>query len=185
MLLIDNAECAVFYDELGVRTRKIPVDLSTSTQVLIRYVIVPVKPGDMLIAYGEVNVTNDVGRASPDHVRYNVGIGTSLHRYDGHAQAGAVRAATWERLAITGENVTPSGHHLTQNIMAPWVRVPDDWPEGHSAVIALMVDAHSTGWDDNYPLGGEHITVEQHGSAIVWRYRQRESTGGIPDGQES
>ena len=109
-----------------------------------------------------------------------MGIGTSLWRYNGTITPADARKATWERLGITGENVTPQGHHLTQNIMLPWVKVPEDWPAGHSAVIALMVDAHSTGWDDNYPLGGENITVEQHGSLIAWRYRQKEPTGGTP-----
>jgi hypothetical protein len=178
VLLVENADCAIFRDELQVRTRQIPVDLSTSTHVMIRYVVVPVQAGDVVLAYGAVNVTNDVGRASPDHKRYAVGISTSLHRYNGTITPPEERALTWERLGVTGENVTPQGHHLTQNVLYPWVKVPEDWPAGHKAVIALMVDAHSTGWDDNYPEGGEHITVETHGCLIAWRYRQRDPQGG-------
>lgn len=162
----------LLWDDYGIRTPRILVDLSTSTYVTIRLFTMFVEPGDVLILTGEANLTNNVGRTATGAVtgtRYPVGIATSLWVYDANAPSN-LRAATWVRLGTNGENATVDGHHIQQGLTRPYV-VPADWDPTHQMGIVLRVDAHSTGWDDNG--GADFVVVEKHGVLMVARYRAK------------
>jgi hypothetical protein len=156
-----------FDDPHGIRTTRIPVDLSTGTQVKIRYFSLPVEAGDYLEIEAELDVTNDTGRG-PGETRINVGMGWMLWYYDANAPA-AERPGTWKQIGTSrGMNVLPAVHHLAVDIERD-LDVPADWPPGHQMGIALMADAHSTAWNVNG--GGEALTVEPYGRLQVTRYR--------------
>lgn len=160
----------LIWDDYGIRTSKLLVDLSTSTYVTIRLFTMFVEAGDALVVTGEANLTNNVGRAADGAVtgkQYPVGIATSLWVYDANAPSD-VRAATWLRLGTNGENATVDGHHIQQGLTRPYV-VPADWNPTHQMGVVLRVDVHSTGWDDN--AGADYVLVEKHGVLMVQRYR--------------
>lgn len=162
-----------FTDTFGLRTTKIPVDLSTGTPVKVRYYAMPVQAGDYLKVHAEIDVTNDAGRDTAKGIRYTVGIGVSLWYYDASAPTTPVdlRAASWRQIGDSrGMNCTVDLHHLAMCISGT-LTIPADWQPGHSAGIVLRADAHSTAWNSNSATGGDFITVEDHGCLDVTRYR--------------
>lgn len=164
----------LFWDNVGIRTTKLKVDLPTSTYVNIRLFTMPVEAGDTLIVTGEVNLTTNVGRSmtSPFSVtgkQYPVGVGTSVWIYNASGPA-ELRPASYVRLGTNGENVTTEGHHLQQGLTRPYV-VPSTWDPTHQIAILLRVDVHSSGWDDNLPAGSDYVLVEQHGVLMCQRWR--------------
>lgn len=168
-----GAGAGLFWDDYGIRTTRLRVDLPADTYVNIRLFTMPVQAGDLLVLTGEVNLTSNVGRAADGTVtgkRYPVGVATSLWVYDANAPADQ-RPATYLRLGTNGENVTPEGHHIQQGLTRPYI-VPSDWDPSHQAGIVLRVDVHSTGWDDNPPAGSDFVLVEPHGLLMCARYRQ-------------
>ena len=154
----------MFWDDAGIRTTKIPIDLSSGSQVKIRVITVPCQPRDLLEVTGEVNMTNDTGP-----IGYGAGIATQLWLYDASTPPDEDRAATWRLLGQNGQNITRDLHHMQQGLTRVYV-IPDEWVPGRSAGISLSCDAHSTAWNRNG--GGEHITVEKQGCLIARRWRQ-------------
>jgi hypothetical protein len=162
-----------FTDTYGLRTRKIPVDLSSGTPVKVRYFALKVEPGDYLKVHAEIDVTNDAGRETTKGIRYTVGVGISLWWYNASIATTPVdlRTPTWKQIgASRGMNCTVDLHHLAMDITGE-VTIPDDWPVGHSAGICLRADAHSTRWNANDPDGGDWVDIENHGGLTVTRYR--------------
>jgi hypothetical protein len=162
----------LFWDDYGIRTTAMKVDLPTSTYHKIRVFTVPVQPGDLLVVTGEVNLTTNVGRNDDGVItgkQYPVGCGTSVWVYNASGPP-ELRPATYVRLGTNGENVTTDGHHLQQGLTRPWI-VPATWNPAHQVGILLRVDVHSTGWDDNLPAGSDEVLVENHGTLMCARYR--------------
>lgn len=153
----------IYWDDAGIKTTKIPIDLSSGSQVKIRVITVPCNPGDLLKVTGEVNMTNDTG---PNE--YAVGIATQLWLYDASTPPEENRLATWRLLGQNGENIIPEVHHMQQGLTRVYI-VPDAWVPGRSAGITLSCDAHSDGYNRNG--GGEFIKVETQGSLIAERWR--------------
>lgn len=154
----------MFWDEAGIKTTKIPIDLSSGSQVKIRVITVPCLPGDLLEVTGEVNMTNDAGP-----IEYAVGIATQLWLYDASTPPTEDRQATWRLLGQNGENIIPEVHHMQQGLTRVYV-IPSTWVPGRSAGISLSCDAHSDGYNRNG--GGEFIKVETMGCLIARRWRQ-------------
>lgn len=154
----------LYWDDYGIRTTKIPIDLSSGSQVKIRIITVPVLAGDLLKISGEVNLTNDANRPPG----YTVGIATQLWLYDASTPPEEDRQATYRLIGQRGDNITPLGHHAGLGVgPRPYV-IPAGWVPGRSAGITLSCDAHSTG----EPAGNnDHITVETQGCLIVERCR--------------
>jgi hypothetical protein len=170
----------LFWDDYGIRTTKLKVDLPTSTYVNIRLFTMPVEAGDTLILTGEVNLTTNVGRSlTPPYPKtgkqYPVGVGTSLWIYNASGPP-ELRPASYLRLGTNGENVTTEGHHLQQGLSRPYV-VPATWNPAHQIAILLRVDVHSSGWDDNLPAGSDYVLVEQHGVLMCQRWRLPQAVG--------
>jgi hypothetical protein len=165
----------LFWDDQGIRTTKLKVDLPTNTFVNIRLFTVPVEAGDTLLITGEVNLTTAVGRDATGKIvgkEYAVGVATSVWIYNASGPP-ELRPATYQRLGTNGENVTPQGHHIQQGLTRPYV-VPATWDPTHQIAVLLRVDVHSTGWDDNSPAGSDYVIVEQHGTLQCQRWRQPE-----------
>lgn len=162
----------LFWDDYGIRTTKLKVDLSTSTYQKIRVFTVPVQPGDYLVITGEVNLTTNVGRNDSGVVtgeQYPVGVATSVWIYNASGPP-ELRPDTYYRLGTNGENITPEVHHQQQGLTRPYV-VPATWDPTHQIGVLLRVDVHSTGWDDNLPAV-DYVKVEEHGALMCQRWRQ-------------
>jgi hypothetical protein len=161
-------DAVLFTDDTGLRTRKVPVDLTADSRVTLRLFTVPVLAGDILRIDGAADFTNDVGR-DPDKglKRFTCGIGLSIWWYNASGPA-ELRAATWKQLDTRGMNCTVDLHHLALSLFKSFT-IPDSWVPGHSIGVVLQADAHSTAWKANG--GGESITVENHGALEAIRYR--------------
>lgn len=160
----------LWWDDFGVRASSLRVDLSAATPVTIRAFTLPVVAGDALIITGEVNLTTHVGRDATGAVtgeRYPVGVATGLWLYDAPGPDHVMRAGTWRRLGVNGENVTPAGHHIQQGLTRPWV-VPAGWDPTVRLGVALRVDVHSTAWAANDVP--DQVLVESHGVLMCARY---------------
>jgi hypothetical protein len=131
-----------------VVTGSIPVDLPSNTgRMLMRIVVDPTIPGDVLDVEARARVTNDVG--------YNIGVGWHLWRYDVD-DGQPWPHSPWVQIGpLNGDNVDPQRHHMPLHTSAVY-RVPDSWPAGHRMVVLLQADAHSTAWQS-----GDTLTVDQ------------------------
>ena len=136
----------------------IPVDLSSNTgKMLMRVVIDPTVPGDVLDISARARVTNDLS--------YTVGVGYHLWTYDVD-DGQPWPHAPWVRISpLNGDNVFHPRHHMPLHTSAVY-QVPDDWTAGHRMVVLLQADAHSTAWQS-----GDSITVDQaYGLLTVRRW---------------
>lgn len=161
-----------FSDPTGLRTTRIPVDLSALTPVRLRAYALPVQAGDYLRIHAELDVTNDAGRPTATGIRYTVGIGAALWWYNPNLPTTPVdlRADSWRLIASRGMNCTVDMHHLAMCISGE-LTIPDDWEPDRQVGIALRVDAHSTQWNANSKAGGDYVTAEDRGELSVIRYR--------------
>lgn len=162
-----------FTDTFGLRTRRIPVDLSPGTPVKVRWYLLDVQAGDYLKVRGELDVTNDAGRYTTKKKRYTVGIGGLLRYYNASAPTTPIdlRAQSWRNIGrARGMNCTVDMHHLALDVFGE-VTIPADWPPGNKACIVLLADAHSDAWNSNSPTGGDWVDIEDHGGLNVTRYR--------------
>lgn len=134
------------------------VDGSTDTgKMLMRLVIDPTIPGDVLRVDARVRVTSELP--------YAVGIGGHVMCYDVDDGQPWPHDPWVEIGPLAGDNDFQPRHHMPLSTSAVY-RVPADWPAGHRMVVLIQVDAHSTAWQ-----AGDTVAVDQeYGLLVVERW---------------
>lgn len=134
-------------DETTVTT--LPVATTAYSNRTVLRVALAVAAGDILDVTGQMQVTNDTGKV--------IGCGLHLYVYDVDLiPAVPVADRPWAEIApLTADNCPPDRHHMPLATSAVWP-VPDDWPDGHRAMVVMQAAAFRSS-----AQSGETVRVDQ------------------------